>query len=57
MRIDVEFTFSNDSLLSLSKTLSTFPEVSNKKKMPQINFGATIDNVRLETIQNFLTVS
>lgn len=30
MQIDVEFTFSNDSLLSLSKTLSTFPEVSNK---------------------------
>ena len=34
MEIEVEFTFSNDSLLSLSKTLSTFPKALNKKVMP-----------------------
>ena len=54
MEIEVEFVFSNDSLLSLTKTLGTFPIVSNKRDMPKIKFGSTIDNLRLETIENLL---
>lgn len=37
--MEVEFTFTNDTLLSLSKTLSSFPVVENRSHMPKIRFG------------------
>jgi len=48
--MQVEFNFTNDSLMALSKTLSTFPTIKNEKQMPLIKFGSTINNVKLESI-------
>lgn len=55
--IHVDFTFSNDTLLSLSKTLSSFSVVESEKDMPVVRFAHTINNVSLETLQNLLRVS
>lgn len=54
--MQVEFNFSNDTLMSLSKTLSTFPNMANEKERPIIRFGFTINQVNLESLQNLLRV-
>jgi len=54
--MQVEFNFSNDTLMALSKTLSSFPKIQNVKYMPVIKFGATVNNVSLENLQNLLRV-
>ena len=54
--MEVEFTFTNDTLLSLSKTLSSFPVVENWKLRPKIRFGATINQISLSTLQGLLKV-
>ena len=52
----VEFVFSDDTLLSLSKTLASFPPVEIVKSRPLIKFGQTIDNVSLENLESLLRV-
>jgi hypothetical protein len=41
--MQVEFVFTDDTILSLTKTLATFPHVQNEKEMPLIRFGHTVN--------------
>ena len=52
----VEFQFTDDTLLSLSKTLAAFPTRLNEKSMPIVKFCHTINNVRLDNVENLLRV-
>lgn len=54
--MQVEFTFTNDSLTSLTKTLSAFPQLNDPKRIPLIKLGATVNNVSLECLSNLLRV-
>lgn len=54
--MQVEFVFSNDTLLSLTKTLAAFPPVENHNDMPLIRFGSTLNSVSLENIESLLRV-
>ena len=54
--MQVEFVFSDDTLMSLSKTLAAFPIVQNEKFRPSIKFGHTIDGVTLESLESLLRV-
>ena len=42
--------------MSLTKTLATFPQLQNEKDMPIIRFGATVNEVSLENLENLLRV-
>lgn len=55
--MEVEFYFSNDTFLALSKTLVTFPKIQESKQMPIIRFGNTIDSVSYENIENLLSMT
>lgn len=52
----VEFNFTNDTILSLEKTLATFPTRLNEKDMPIVRFGHTINHVSLENLEGLLRV-
>lgn len=52
----VEFQFTDDTLLSLTKTLAAFPVKQREKEMPIIRLGHTINQVRLENIEKLLRV-
>jgi len=52
----VEFVFSDDTILSLTKTLASFPPLEHEKDMPHIKFGHTVDNVSLENLESLLRV-
>lgn len=54
--MQVEFQFTDDTLLSLSKTLAAFPTQLKEKTMPIVRFGHTINQVRLENVENLLRV-
>jgi hypothetical protein len=54
--MQVEFIFTDDTIMSLTKTLATFPQLQNEKDMPLIRFGATVDEVSLENLENLLRV-
>lgn len=41
--MDVEFVFTDDTILSLTKTLASFPQLLNEKEMPLVRFGHTIN--------------
>ena len=56
LNMHIEFQFTDDTLLSLSKTLATFPLKLNGKGMPIVRFGNTIDTVKLENLENLLRV-
>ena len=54
--LQVEFTFSDDTLQSLTKTLAGFPTIIRQKQMPTIKFGHTVNNVSLYNLANLLRV-
>lgn len=54
--MQVEFVFTDDTLLSLTKTLAAFPPVVNEKEMPIIRFGHTVDQVSLENLESLLRI-
>ena len=54
--LQVEFTFSNATINSLSKTLAAFPPLQNEKDMPIIRFGHTVNDVSLENLEGLLRV-
>ena len=54
--MDVEFVFSDETLLSLTKTLSSFPIIEDAKRRPKIWFNHTIDNVSLHNLESLLRV-
>lgn len=54
--MQVEFNFTDDTLLSLEKTLASFPTRLNEKEMPIIRFGHTINQVSLQTLEGLLRV-
>ena len=56
LNMHIEFQFTDDTLLSLSKTLAAFPIRLNGKNMPIVRFGSTIDRVKLENLENLLRV-
>lgn len=54
--MEVNFKFSNDTFMSLSKTLVTFPKVTREKR-PVIRFGETINDVSYEYLENLLRLT
>jgi hypothetical protein len=54
--MEVEFEFTDDTILSLTKTLAAFPPVSSEKEMPTIRFGHTVNQVSLENIESLLRI-
>lgn len=54
--MQVEFQFTNETILSLSKTIAAFPVLNNEKEMPLIRFGHTVNQVSLNSLENFLRV-
>lgn len=54
--MQVEFTFTDVTIMTLSKTLAGFPPVADEKLMPAIKFGKTIDQISLENLVNLLKV-
>ena len=54
--MQVEFTFSDATITSLSKTLASFPPLTNEKEMPIIRFGHTVNDVSLENLEQLLRV-
>lgn len=54
--MQVEFMFTDDTILSLSKTLAAFPVRLKEKEMPIIRLGRTVDNVSLQNLENLLRV-
>lgn len=55
--IGVEFNFSNNTLQTLAKTLSTFPMMKNEERTPLLKLGSTVNSVNLDTIKNVLALS
>jgi len=49
--MQVEFTFSDATITALSKTLASFPPLTNEKEMPIIRFGHTVNDVSLENLE------
>lgn len=54
--MQVEFIFTDDTIMALTKTLASFPLIKNEKDMPRIRFGFTVDLVSLENLENLLRV-
>lgn len=54
--MDIEFIFSDETLISLTKTLSTFPKIEDAKRRPTICFNHTINNVSLQNLESLLRV-
>jgi hypothetical protein len=54
--MQVEFQFTNETIMSLSKTIAAFPTLEKEKEMPLIRLGHTINNVNLSGLENFLRV-
>lgn len=52
----MEFIFTDDTIMSLTKTLATFPTLQNEKDMPLIRFGPTVNEVSLDNLENLLRV-
>lgn len=54
--MQVEFVFTDDTLLSLTKTLAAFPSTTNEKEMPIIRFGHTVNQVSLANLESLLRI-
>jgi len=54
--MQVDFTFTDTTIMALSKTLAAFPPLSDEKLMPVIKFGGTINQISLENLVNLLKV-
>ena len=54
--MEVEFQFTDQTILSLSKTIAAFPALQKEKDMPIIRFGHTVNEIVLSSLENFLKV-
>lgn len=54
--MQVDFMFTDTTIMALSKTLSAFPPLQDEKDMPVIKFGNTINQISLENLVNLLKV-
>lgn len=48
--------FSNETIVSITKTLASFPKIEDIKKRPVIRFSHTIDNISLHNLDTLLRV-